>query len=78
LMANLSQYGSDALTEVQNLDNLAHNIINQSEQIMTSSEQSNDVNQTENEITSDRNIIPYSQYLSESQQATVQNSDSSA
>ncbi|GKA14579.1 retrovirus-related pol polyprotein from transposon TNT 1-94 [Tanacetum coccineum] len=45
---------------------------------MTSSEQSNDVSQTETEITSDSNIIPYSQYLSETQQATVQNSDSSA
>ncbi|GJR23567.1 retrovirus-related pol polyprotein from transposon TNT 1-94 [Tanacetum coccineum] len=78
LMANLSQYGSDALFEVQNPDNVAHNIINQSEQIMKSSEQSNDVTQTETEISSDSNIIPYSQYLSESQQATVQNSDSSA
>ncbi|GJS35359.1 hypothetical protein Tco_0533741 [Tanacetum coccineum] len=46
--------------------------------IMTSSEQSNDVNQTETEITSDSNIIPYSQYLSETQQETVQNSNSSA
>ncbi|GJS69822.1 hypothetical protein Tco_0702663 [Tanacetum coccineum] len=45
---------------------------------MTSSEQSNDVNQTETEITSDSNIIPYSQYLSETQQETVQNSNSSA
>ncbi|GKD71737.1 hypothetical protein Tco_1325827 [Tanacetum coccineum] len=47
LMANLSQYGSDALSE------------------------SNDVNQTETKITSDSNIIPYSQYLSETQQETV-------
>ncbi|GJR32609.1 retrovirus-related pol polyprotein from transposon TNT 1-94 [Tanacetum coccineum] len=45
---------------------------------MTSSEQSNDVSQTETEITSDSNIIPYSQYLSETQQETVQNSNSSA
>ncbi|GJY52640.1 hypothetical protein Tco_0443487 [Tanacetum coccineum] len=37
---------------------------------MTSSEQSNDVSQTETEITSDSNIIPYSQYLSETQQET--------
>ncbi|GJY58072.1 hypothetical protein Tco_0457964, partial [Tanacetum coccineum] len=51
---------------------------NQSEQIMTSSEQSNDVSQTETDITSDSNIIPYSQYLSEAQQETVQNSNSSA
>ncbi|GJY42260.1 hypothetical protein Tco_0429530 [Tanacetum coccineum] len=34
--------------------------------------------ETETEITSDSNIIPYSQYLSETQQATVQNSNSSA
>ncbi|GJT31741.1 retrovirus-related pol polyprotein from transposon TNT 1-94 [Tanacetum coccineum] len=57
---------------------LPYDIINQSEQIMTSFEQSNDVNQTETEITSDSNIIPYSQYLSETQQETVQNSNSSA
>ncbi|GJT22193.1 retrovirus-related pol polyprotein from transposon TNT 1-94 [Tanacetum coccineum] len=78
LMANLSRNGLDALTEVHNPDNLAYDLINQSEQIMTSSEQSNDVNQTETEITSDSNIIPYSQYLSETQQETVQNSNSSA
>ncbi|GJQ94849.1 retrovirus-related pol polyprotein from transposon TNT 1-94 [Tanacetum coccineum] len=42
------------------------------------SEQSNDVSQSETEITSDSNIIPYSQYLSEAQQETVQNSNSSA
>ncbi|GKA67038.1 integrase, catalytic region, zinc finger, CCHC-type containing protein [Tanacetum coccineum] len=78
LMANLSRNGSDVLTEVHNPDNLTYDLINQSEQIMTSSEQSNDVNQTETEITSDSNIIPYSQYLSETQQETVQNSNSSA
>ncbi|GJR20359.1 retrovirus-related pol polyprotein from transposon TNT 1-94 [Tanacetum coccineum] len=78
LMANLSRNGSDALTEVHNPDNLTYDLINQSEQIMTSSEPSNDVYQTETEITSDSNIIPYSQYLSETQQETVQNSNSSA
>ncbi|GJR38686.1 retrovirus-related pol polyprotein from transposon TNT 1-94 [Tanacetum coccineum] len=77
LMANLSRNGSDALTEVHNPDNLTYDLINQSEQIMTSSEQSNDVSQTETEIISDSNIIPYSQYLSETQQETVQNSNSS-
>ncbi|GJR56365.1 retrovirus-related pol polyprotein from transposon TNT 1-94 [Tanacetum coccineum] len=70
--------GSDALTEVLNPDNLTYDLFNQSEQIMTSSEQSNDVSQSETEITSDSNIIPYSQYLSEAQQETVQNSNSSA
>ncbi|GJQ89138.1 retrovirus-related pol polyprotein from transposon TNT 1-94 [Tanacetum coccineum] len=78
LMANLSRNGSDALTEVHNPDNLNYDLFNQSEQIMTSSEQSNDVSQSETEITSDSNIIPYSQYLSEAQQETVQNSNSSA
>ncbi|GJU20414.1 retrovirus-related pol polyprotein from transposon TNT 1-94, partial [Tanacetum coccineum] len=73
LMANLSRNGSDALTEVHNQDNLNYDLFNQSEQIMTSSEQSNDVSQTETDITSDSNIIPYSQYLSETQQETVQN-----
>ncbi|GJU03049.1 retrovirus-related pol polyprotein from transposon TNT 1-94 [Tanacetum coccineum] len=47
-------------------------------QAMTSSEQSNVVNHPETEITSDSNVIPYSQYLRESQQAAVQNSNSSA
>ncbi|GKC92309.1 hypothetical protein Tco_1157751 [Tanacetum coccineum] len=75
LMVNLSKNGSDALTEVHNPDNLAYDLINQSEQIMTSSEQSNDVNQTETKITSVSNIIPYSQYLSKTQQETVQNSN---
>ncbi|GJV95945.1 hypothetical protein Tco_1547522 [Tanacetum coccineum] len=45
---------------------------------MPSSEQSNVVNHSETEITSDSNIIPYSQYMIESQQAAIQNSNSSA
>ncbi|GJY68161.1 retrovirus-related pol polyprotein from transposon TNT 1-94 [Tanacetum coccineum] len=36
------------------------------------------VNHSETEITSDSNIIPYSQYVKETQQAAVQNSNSSA
>ncbi|GJW65750.1 retrovirus-related pol polyprotein from transposon TNT 1-94 [Tanacetum coccineum] len=78
LMANLSHYGSDALVEVHNHDNVNNNMINQVVQVMPSSEQSNVVNHSETEITSDSNIIPYSQYLIESQQPTVQNSNSSA
>ncbi|GKA07387.1 hypothetical protein Tco_0686611 [Tanacetum coccineum] len=46
--------------------------------VMSSSKQSNVVNHSETEITSDSNIIPYSQYVIESQQAAVQNSNSSA
>ncbi|GKC02514.1 retrovirus-related pol polyprotein from transposon TNT 1-94, partial [Tanacetum coccineum] len=69
---------SASITEVHNQDNLNCDLFNQSEQIMTSSEQSNDVSQSETDIISDSNIIPYSQYLSETQQETVQNSNSSA
>ncbi|GKE17877.1 retrovirus-related pol polyprotein from transposon TNT 1-94 [Tanacetum coccineum] len=78
LMANLSHYGSDALAEVHNHDNMNNNVVNQAVQVMPSSQQSNVVNHSETEITSDSNIIPYSQYVIESQQATVQNSNSSA
>ncbi|GKB47178.1 retrovirus-related pol polyprotein from transposon TNT 1-94 [Tanacetum coccineum] len=78
LMANLSHYGSDDLTKVHNHDNVNNNMLNQAVQAMPSSEQSNVVNHSETEITSDSNIIPYSQYVIESQQAAVQNSNSSA
>ncbi|GJX09035.1 hypothetical protein Tco_0198894 [Tanacetum coccineum] len=77
LKANLSHYGLDALDEVHNPDNVDNNMINQSVQVISSSEQSNVVNYLETKITSDSNIIPYSQYLIESQQIAVQNSNSS-
>nr|GEW17407.1 hypothetical protein [Tanacetum cinerariifolium] len=64
LMANLSHYGSDALAEVRNPDNVDTNMINQVVQAMPSSEQSNVVNHSKTKITSDSNIIPYSQYNS--------------
>ncbi|GKD61709.1 integrase, catalytic region, zinc finger, CCHC-type containing protein [Tanacetum coccineum] len=78
LMVNLSHYGSDALAKVHNPDNVDNNMINQVVQVMSSSEQSSVVNHSETEITSDSNIIPYSQYVTESQQAAIQNSNSSA
>ncbi|GJT25907.1 hypothetical protein Tco_0895844 [Tanacetum coccineum] len=71
LMANLSHYGSDALAEVHNHDNMNNDVVNQAVQMMPSSQQSNVVNHSETEITSDNNIIPYSQYVIESQQATT-------
>ncbi|GKF98775.1 hypothetical protein Tco_0297558, partial [Tanacetum coccineum] len=77
-MANISSYGSDALTEVHNPNNVDNNMINQGVQVKPSSEQSSVVNHSETEITSDSNIIPYSQYVTESQQTAVQNSNSSA
>ncbi|GKF10507.1 hypothetical protein Tco_0048433, partial [Tanacetum coccineum] len=47
LMANLSHYGSDALAEVQNHDNMNNNAVNQAVQVMSSSQQSNVVNHSE-------------------------------
>nr|GEZ84060.1 hypothetical protein [Tanacetum cinerariifolium] len=70
-MANISSSGSDVLPEVPNLDNMDNNMINQGVQTMPSSEQSSIVNHLETEITSNSNIIPYSQYLHETQQAAI-------
>ncbi|GJS92109.1 hypothetical protein Tco_0774745 [Tanacetum coccineum] len=78
LMANLSRYGSDALAEVHNHDNINNNMLNQVVQAITSSEQSNVVTHSETEINSDSIIIPYSQYVIESQQVAVKNSNSFA
>ncbi|GKB95728.1 hypothetical protein Tco_0981865 [Tanacetum coccineum] len=64
LMANLSHYGSDALAEVHNHDNVDNNMINQAVQAMPSSEQSNVMNHSETEITSFQN--PF--YLKKAQQ----------
>ncbi|GJX24434.1 hypothetical protein Tco_0228879 [Tanacetum coccineum] len=60
LMANLSHYGSDALAEVHNYDNMNNNMLNQVVQAMPSSKQLNLVTHSETEINSDSNIIPYS------------------
>ncbi|GKE25941.1 hypothetical protein Tco_1441325, partial [Tanacetum coccineum] len=78
LMVNLSHYGSYALAEVHNHDNVNNDLINQAMQVMSSFGQSNVVTHSETEITSGSNIIPYSQYVIKSQQAAVQNSNSSA
>ncbi|GJV28627.1 retrovirus-related pol polyprotein from transposon TNT 1-94 [Tanacetum coccineum] len=60
LMVNLSHYGSDALAEVHNPNNVDNNMTNQAVQVMPSSEQSNVVNYSKTKITNDSNIIPYS------------------
>ncbi|GKA44589.1 hypothetical protein Tco_0737313 [Tanacetum coccineum] len=78
VVANLSHYGLDALAEVNNHDNMDNNMINQVMQAMPSSEQSSFMNHLETKITSDSNIIPYSQYVKESQQAAIKNSNSYA
>ncbi|GJY22342.1 retrovirus-related pol polyprotein from transposon TNT 1-94 [Tanacetum coccineum] len=78
LMANLSSYGSDVLSEVPHFEHTHNNMLNQSVQEMQYSEQTHLVNYPENEIISDSYIIPYSQYLLETQNAAVQDTNSSA
>ncbi|GKB64802.1 reverse transcriptase domain-containing protein [Tanacetum coccineum] len=70
-MANLSSYGSDVLFEVPHSEKTHIDMLNQSVQEMPYSEQTHLVNYLENKITSDSNIIPYSQYLLETQNAAV-------
>ncbi|GJR52742.1 reverse transcriptase domain-containing protein [Tanacetum coccineum] len=78
LMANLSSYGSDVLSKVPISDNTNNDILNQSMQEMQYSEPSHFMKHPENKIHSDRNIIMYSLYLIESQNAAVQDTNSSA
>ncbi|GJR45481.1 hypothetical protein Tco_1313584 [Tanacetum coccineum] len=77
LIANLSSYGSDVLSEVPNSDKTHNYMLNQSVQEMLYSEQTHVMNYLENEI-SDSNIIMYSQYLIKTQNAVVQDTNSSA
>ncbi|GJS64356.1 hypothetical protein Tco_0678920 [Tanacetum coccineum] len=77
LMASLSSYESDVLFDVPIFDNTNNDMLNQSVQEMLYSEPSHFVAHPENEIHSDSNIISYSQYLIELQNATVQDTNSS-
>ncbi|GJY18592.1 hypothetical protein Tco_0390083 [Tanacetum coccineum] len=77
LMANLSIYRSDVLSEVPISDNTNNDMLNQSVQEMSYSKPSYFVEHPENEIYSDSNIISYSQYLIESQNVAVQDKNSS-
>nr|GEU36301.1 retrovirus-related Pol polyprotein from transposon TNT 1-94 [Tanacetum cinerariifolium] len=78
LMANLSSYGLDVLSEVPHSKNTHTDMLNQSVQEMSYSKQTHLVNYPEDEIISDNNIIPYSQYLLKTQNATVQDTNSSS
>ncbi|GJU70769.1 hypothetical protein Tco_1262174 [Tanacetum coccineum] len=79
LMANLSSYDSDVLSEVLFHDtNIENDMIYQSVQETQCSEQSFIDNDTEIDITSDSNIISYKQYLQENENPVVQNINSSA
>ncbi|GJZ05467.1 hypothetical protein Tco_0539260 [Tanacetum coccineum] len=67
LMANLSNYGSDVISEVPHSEPYHNDMDNQSVHAMHDFEQTPVVDFTNNKITSDSNIIPCSQYLQEMQ-----------
>ncbi|GJU53931.1 putative ribonuclease H-like domain-containing protein [Tanacetum coccineum] len=75
LMANISNYGSDAISEVQNSKTYLNDMDNQSVHALQDFEQSPVMDFIDSKIYSDSNIIPYSQYLQETQQATVQDTN---
>ncbi|GJU59163.1 retrovirus-related pol polyprotein from transposon TNT 1-94 [Tanacetum coccineum] len=63
LMANISNYGSDVISEVPHSETYLNDMENQGVHAMQDFEQPPVVDFTDNEIHSDSNIIPYSQYL---------------
>ncbi|GKE00741.1 reverse transcriptase domain-containing protein [Tanacetum coccineum] len=65
LMANLSNYGSDIISEVPHHEPYHTDMDNQSVHTMQGFEQTLVVDFIDNKIMSDSNIIPYSQYLQE-------------
>ncbi|GJV64514.1 putative ribonuclease H-like domain-containing protein, partial [Tanacetum coccineum] len=75
LMANISNYGSDVISEVPQSETYINDMENQSVHAMQDFEQTPAVDFTNNETHSDSNIIPYSQYLQETQQANVQDTN---
>ncbi|GKF09244.1 hypothetical protein Tco_0043468, partial [Tanacetum coccineum] len=67
LMANISNYGSDVILEVPNFETYLNDMDNQSVHALKNFEQLLVMDFTDNEISSDSNIIPYSQYVQETQ-----------
>ncbi|GJZ83639.1 hypothetical protein Tco_0648812 [Tanacetum coccineum] len=78
LMGNLSSYDPEVLSEVPYSDSYPNYMINQDVQEMQYSEQTHIDDFQDYEIHSDSNIILYSQYLQESQDAVIQDTNSSA
>ncbi|GKE62160.1 hypothetical protein Tco_1512527, partial [Tanacetum coccineum] len=78
LMANLSSCDPEVLSEIPYFDSYPNDIINQDMQEMQYSEQTHINDFQDNEIHSDSNTIPYSQYLKESQDAVIQDTNSSS
>ncbi|GJU22785.1 retrovirus-related pol polyprotein from transposon TNT 1-94 [Tanacetum coccineum] len=60
LMDNISNYGSDVISEVHNSKTYLNDMDNQSVHVLQDFEQSPVMGFTDNEISSDSNIIPYS------------------
>ncbi|GJR24900.1 hypothetical protein Tco_0973427 [Tanacetum coccineum] len=75
LMDNLSNYGSDIISEVHHFKPNHTDMDNHSVHAMQCFEQTPVVDFTDNEITSDSNIISSSQYLQETQQTNVQDNN---
>ncbi|GJX34763.1 copia protein [Tanacetum coccineum] len=78
LMENLSSCDPKVLYEVPYSNSYLNDMINQDVQEMQYSEQTHVDDFQDNEIHSDSNIIPYSQYLQESQDAVIQDTNPSA
>ncbi|GJV93091.1 hypothetical protein Tco_1540904 [Tanacetum coccineum] len=76
LMVNLSSCDFDVLFEVPYIDTYLNEMFNQDVQEITYSEQTHIVDFPYNEINSDINIIPYSEYMQESQDAGIQDTNS--
>nr|GEV49618.1 hypothetical protein [Tanacetum cinerariifolium] len=68
LMANISNYGFNDISEVPHSETYLNDMENQSVHAMQDFEQTPAVDVSNNKIHSDSNIIPYSQYLEETQQ----------
>ncbi|GKE45916.1 integrase, catalytic region, zinc finger, CCHC-type containing protein, partial [Tanacetum coccineum] len=78
LMANLASCDLEVLSEVPYSDSYPNNMINQDVQEMQYSKQTHFDNFQDNEVHSDSNIITYSQYLQESQDVVIQDTNPSA
>ncbi|GKD87756.1 hypothetical protein Tco_1358910, partial [Tanacetum coccineum] len=77
LMVNLSSCDPEVLSEVPYSNSYPNDMINQDVQEMQYSKQKHIDDFQDNEIHSDSNIIPYSQYMQESQDAVIQDTNSS-
>ncbi|GKB91601.1 hypothetical protein Tco_0963873 [Tanacetum coccineum] len=63
LMANISNYGSDVISEVPNSETYLNDMDNQSVHALQDFKQSPVIDFTDNKISSDSNIIPYPQLI---------------